>query len=60
MTFFHCVKGFLYSQAFDLMPCIVIRVRVFFVVFCFLLSLLWPFLSVSFHVDQVFERADDG
>ena len=22
--------------------------------------LFWPFLSLSFHVDQVFERADDG
>lgn len=49
----------------DLMPCIVIRVWGFFVVpervvFCFLLFLFWPFLSVSFHVDQIFARADDG
>ena len=58
-------KGGPAHQAFDLMPCIVKSVRVFLLregcfLFCFFLILFWPFLSLSFHVDQIFERADDG
>lgn len=33
-------------KAFNFMTCIV--------------NFFWPFLSLSFHVDQIFERADDG
>ena len=60
-------KGDTALQTFDLMPYIVKKHLGFFVVlegvvfcFCFILILFWPFLSLSFHVDQIFERADDG
>lgn len=58
-------RGETVLQAFDLRPCVVKTVWGFFLLFLrgflFLFPFLfWPFLSLSFHVDQIFERADDG